>query len=445
MAPRTVADARSPHRPARAHAGLRTAAPRWPLAVLEVAVAVVAALTLPRLEYHFGWHLGLHYDAATAQATLSAIAAGMITLTGFVLTAVTLMIQTVQNQSSRLLNLLNRTDNTPILFGTFTATFSFALLVLSLVHGNRVPTISVTVALIMVLVCASLFLRLLVTFRTTLTVGGLTRTIGGRLRTLIDVMYPSPFDPAAADTAERTGPPGAGQRQAWVLRHTREPGYFQAFNEPAVVRLAAGRGTVITFVPAVGDFVVTGAVLAMGTGPAPEPAALRRLIRVGATRTLEQDPAYGLRILVDIAERALSPAVNDPTSAVQALDQIDDILQRLAGRSLGDGQLLDARGRVLVRYPAPTWDAFFALAIDEILRYGGGSLQVTRRLRALLEDLLASAPAVRQTPVRARLAALERAVRREFPDEQTASAAARPDRQGIGSARDDQNEQHGPF
>jgi uncharacterized membrane protein len=153
---------------------------------------------------------------------------------------------------------------------------------------------------------------------------------------------------------------------------------------------------------------------------------------------MEQDPAYGIRLLVDIALRALSPAINDPTSAVQALDQLDDILQRLTRRSLGDGRLLDDAGRVLVRFPAPRWDAFVALAFDEIIVDGAGSIQVTRRLRALLDDLVSSAPPARRAPVSARIATLQRAVRREQPDETLAAEAMEPDHQGIGSptARD---------
>jgi uncharacterized membrane protein len=150
---------------------------------------------------------------------------------------------------------------------------------------------------------------------------------------------------------------------------------------------------------------------------------------------MEQDPAYGVRLLVDIALRALSPAINDPTSAVQALDQLDDVLHRLARRSLGDGRLLDDSGRVLVRFPAPRWDAFVALAIDEIIVYGAGSIQVTRRLRALLDDLMASAPPSRRPPVSARIATLQRAIRGALADETIAAEAMEPDHQGIGSPR----------
>ena len=432
------ASARIPRRPAGRRPTRQIVRARWSIAVAEVALAIAAGLILPRLERHFGWHDGISYDVGAAESTLGAIAGGMITLTGFVLTAVTLIVQTVQSQSPRLLRGLDRTDTTPLLFGTFTATFTFALVALSQVRQSAVPDVSVTLALLLVLVCAGLFLRLLVTFRTTLTVGGLAKRIGNRLRDQIDLQYPARFDPAldapALDAPAAAVP--ADPAPSWLIRYDGASGIFQAFDERGVVRLAADAGREIRFIPALGDFLATGARLAEGTGTAPDAATFTRLIRVGEIRTLEQDPSWGMRMLVDIAIRALSPAVNDPSSAVQALDQIDDILERLAGRSLGDGRLLDDSGRVLVRFPAPQWDAFLALALDEIILYGAGSIQVTRRLSALLDDLLASAPAARRPPVSARAARLRRAVRRALPDEEEAAEAMYPDHQGIGSPRE---------
>ena len=395
-------------------------------------MAIAAGLILPRLERHFGWRDGISYDVGAAESTLGAIAGGMITLTGFVLTAVTLIVQTVQSQSPRLLRVLDRTDRTPLLFGTFTATFTFALVALSQVSQNWVPNLSVTVALLLVLVSAGLFLRLLVTFRTTLTVGGLARAIGNRLREQIDLQYPACFDPAVDAVADER----VLADPSWLIRYDGEPGILQAFDEPGVVRLAVGAGAEIRFIPAIGDFLVSGARLASGTGTPPDAAKFCRLVRVGDVRTLEQDPAYGIRMLVDIAIRAVSPAINDPSSAVQSLDQLDDVLQRLVGRSLGDGHLLDDSGRVIVRFPAPQWDALLALALDEVILYAAGSIQVTRRLFALLDDLLASAPASRRPPISARAATLRRAISRALPDEAQAAEATRADHQGIGSPRE---------
>src|SRR5579859_316096 len=184
---------RAPRRSGRLRRNGRKVNPYWPLALAEVTLAILLALALPGTEAANGWSDFLHYDASTAQATLAAIASGMFTLTGFVLTAVTLIVQTVQGQSSRLLQALDRSDNKPVLFGAFVATFMFALIVLSDVTTDHVPGVSVTFALIMVLVCVAMFLRLLVTFRRSLTVSGLTIAVGSELRAIVDQLYPAPF------------------------------------------------------------------------------------------------------------------------------------------------------------------------------------------------------------------------------------------------------------
>ena len=144
----------------------RRVAPRWriwPISALIVAACVAAALILPSIERHEGWTVGIQWDPSTAQATLAAIAGGMITLTGFVFTAVTLIIQTLQTQSPRLLLALDRSDRTPVLFGVFSGGAAYALVVLSRVTTDFVPSLSVTLAIALVLLAIGLFLRLLVT------------------------------------------------------------------------------------------------------------------------------------------------------------------------------------------------------------------------------------------------------------------------------------------
>ena len=105
-------------------------------------------------------------------------------------------------------------------------------------------------------------------------------------------------------------------------------------------------------------------------------AALRRAVQLQRERTFEQDPKYALRLLVDIAIKALSPAINDPTTAVQALDHIEDLLRRLASRRLDVGQVQDGDGTLRLIFPTPTWGDFLMLAFDEIRFCGATSLQV---------------------------------------------------------------------
>ena len=135
--------------------------------------------------------------------------------------------------------------------------------------------------------------------------------------------------------------------------------------------------------------------------------------------------------LVDVAIKALSPAVNDPTTAVQCLHRIADVLRYAAAKHLSTGVVTDPHGAVRVLVPAPTWDDLVALALDEIRAFGAGQYQVARRVRALLDDLIVDLPAKRHPALARQLDLLEEAVGRAFPAEQRADALA-ADRQGLG-------------
>ena len=161
-----------------------------------------------------------------------------------------------------------------------------------------------------------------------------------------------------------------------------------AFGADPLFRLARDADAVIELIPQVGDFVALGDPLFHvygGARPIP-PAALYGCISVGTERTLDQDPRFAFRILVDIANKALSPAINDPTTAVLVLDQIDALLSRVGRRRLDEGVARDETGRVRLVYGTPNWPDFVMLAaLNEIRHFSASSLQVSRRLRGLLE------------------------------------------------------------
>jgi hypothetical protein len=134
----------------------------------------------------------------------------------------------------------------------------------------------------------------------------------------------------------------------------------------------------------VGDTLVEGTrvVELHGAGVRLDGATLLSHIRVGAERTFEQDPKYPMRLLVAIAIKASSPALNDPTTAVHALNQIEDLLRRLSWLELGSVWLADDTGRARLFAPLPDWDEYLSLAFDEIRQLGLTSVQVMRRMRA---------------------------------------------------------------
>jgi uncharacterized membrane protein len=164
--------------------------------------------------------------------------------------------------------------------------------------------------------------------------------------------------------------------------------------------------------------------------------ALKRAIRLATARTFEQDPKYAIRLLVDIAIRALSPAINDPTTAVQALDQIEDLLRRLGRRQLDAGYARDTAGNICVIFPVPAWEDYLALSFDEIRQYGATSVQVVRRLRSALVGLSESIVVEsRRNAVSRYLEHLNRGVSRSTFDDQDQVAALLEDRQGLGLSR----------
>ena len=124
----------------------------------------------------------------------------------------------------------------------------------------------------------------------------------------------------------------------------------------------------------------------------PRRRALCHAVALGQERTPEQDPAFAFRIMVDIASKGLSPAINDPTTAVLAIDQIHNLLHAVGSRRLAHGRVRDESGRLRVVYRTPEWQDFVHLAVTEIRQFGGGSIQVARRLRAMLENLIQSLP-----------------------------------------------------
>lgn len=154
---------------------------------------------------------------------------------------------------------------------------------------------------------------------------------------------------------------------------------------------------------------------------------------VGQERTLEQDPALGFRILVDVASKGLSPAINDPTTAVLAIDQIHHLLRNVGGRHLDDERVRDAAGRVRLVYRTPGWGDFVQLAVTEIRHFGVESIQVARRLRAMLEDLTGTLPEVRAPLLRRELDLLHRSAERFFVEPEDRALAEVGDLQGVGS------------
>jgi uncharacterized membrane protein len=181
--------------------------------------------------------------------------------------------------------------------------------------------------------------------------------------------------------------------------------------------MATDADCVLEPVPARGDFVPRGAPLFRVVG---DPGALDRdevaRLVVGNERSHTEDPAYGFRRLVDVAERSISAPFNDPTTALEALDRLHDLLRQLIARPFPSIRHTDDQGRLRLLVPNLDWDGYFRLAFDEIRIAGTPSPQVTRRLAAALTDLASVAPPERRPALNRRLRLLSAAVHRCYED-----------------------------
>jgi uncharacterized membrane protein len=209
-------------------------------------------------------------------------------------------------------------------------------------------------------------------------------------------------------------------------------------DESALIEEARRADCVIELVPTLGDFVPGGAPLFRIRGDATRVDGKRlvRLIVLGNEREMHNDLPYAVRLLVDIATRALSPSTNDATTAIQAIHRLHDLLRQLATRTFPDVNRLDEDGRVRLVITRLDWDGYVRLAFDEIRLYGASSVQIPRRLREAIEDIKTVAPPERQRALDRQLELLGAAAERELPSHDEAALALTPDPQGLGSGAD---------
>lgn len=373
---------------------------------------------------------GWRYSATTASGVLSAIVGAMVALLGFVVTIGVLVVQQATGTlSPRYMRLWYRDRLQKAVLATFTGTFAFAFSLLRSIEANSVPDLGVTLAGVAVSVSLLLLLVYLNRFTHNLRpvaiadlVGRMGMSVFARGATAIRRAAPR------RDASEPSGAPVTRIR-------TARGGAIQAVDAAGLVAEAARHDCTFVVAHLIGDFVPPGAVLVEvhGGTSAPDPDRVTGLIALGIERTIEQDPAFALRVLVDIAIRALSPAVNDPTTAVQVLNHIESFLHMAGSAPLpGRYALADGHGRSRLVLVGRDWENYLQLAVSEIRDYGASSVQVCRRLRALLEGLRDTLPPARLPAVRIQLGLLQESVERVFTDPARRAVAQKADRQGLG-------------
>jgi uncharacterized membrane protein len=409
----------------------------WVPVLATNVIAVALALVLPVVDEHVAESGSPPITAAAAQQIFGALAAGMITFTGIIFSAVFVAAQIqTSSYSPRLAARLRRDPVVIAGLALPTATATYALFALAAIGGQSsrtgrvvAPVVTVIFGLVLLVVTLGAFVALVQRAFELTQIGGIFRGLMRRATAVIEDVHP---------LAVASGGPAqaiASDPHAVVVAHDGPPAVVAAIDHAALLRLAGETGGFVEVLPMVGQFVATGMPVLRIHGARSTPATARaqRVLVVARQRTIDQDPAFVLRMLVDIAIRALSPAVNDPTTAVQALDRIEGLLVELHRRAPAPTLVLDGDGVALGRVPAPTWTDYLELAITEIRHYGAGSVQVGRRLHALYDHLLAELDEPDRARIELERRLLDTALARSFPDPEDQVIAARADRLGLGS------------
>jgi len=221
-----------------------------------------------------------------------------------------------------------------------------------------------------------------------------------------------------------------------VVLNAGSPGVVLAVNLAGLVELARLANGVIEVVPQVGDFLAVDEPVfrLYGGAAAVDDHRLRESFVIGTERTMEQDPTFSFRILVDIGIKALSAAINDPTTAVLALDQLQRLLRVVGLRELRGEEFCDRSGTLRLVFLTPNWEDYVHLACTEMRHCGAGNIQVVRRMRSMLDNLIQTLPEHRHAELRQQLELLDRTVDTNFPFPEDRLLARVGDSQGLGGA-----------
>lgn len=402
----------------------------WIIPLAGVGAGIGLSFATVAIDRHYRSPLlpsSLTGNATDAQQILATIASAVVPLTTTVLTVTLVAIQLAMGQfSPRIVRALLDDRRDQLTIALFGATFTFCLFSMRAIDtgpGASVPGVTIGTAFVLAIGSgAALFLFVNRAGRR-LRPAGLVDLVGDQLREELEKRYPAlnPEQPSDASVV-----------------NANHSGNVIHIADRELVDLARRAGCALELVPAMGDFVIKGAPLfrVLGDARGLDRERLRRLVVLSDERTHHDDPAYGFRKLVDVAQRALGSGQNDATTAVQVINRLHDCLRQLAPRPFPPAERVDDDGQLRLVIRSLEWDGYVRLAFDEIRLAAGPYPQVTRRLQAALQDLTAVAPPARRPPLERQLRLLEQAVERELGTQDDVHAALTPDAQGIGSGVD---------
>lgn len=363
----------------------------WIVPLVALLLEQVTAALAHTLDAWLGW-TGLGFGVTGAQALFNAIITLTLSFIVFTFGSLLVAIQVASGQyTPRIIaTTLLRDKAIRYTVGLFVFTFLFAIRALDRTETN-VHQFVAFIAGLLGLICIASFLFLIDHAARMLRPVSLVQRVGEDGLAVMESVYPERSTGAPSTAASEQSP---GRLERSIL-HRGKSAIVVAVDVKTLVAEAENAKGVIEFASQVGDFVGLGEPLFVSYGGAGiiDERKLQMSVVFGPERTVEQDPLFAFRILVDIAIKALSKAINDPTTAVLAIDQLHRLLRSAGSRNLRTDQILDRAGNLRVIFRTPNWEDFVHLAFSEIRFYGAENMQIARWLRAMIVSLADALPA----------------------------------------------------
>jgi len=387
--------------------------------------ALVAGIIMPEVDEQLAEYVPFIFQAGPdgARAMLSTIAGAMISVTGLVFSITIVVLQLASSQFSPRVLRTFLDDRTPqVTLGVFTSSFVYSLTVMRNVSGSSdgnaepVPQIALSVAFVLVLVSVGMFLAFIHHITQAISVDTIIRAVGKDTVGLLmrgrsmsrDTESDGGGDRGESDDSDEVAP----KRSRQVVVVADGDGYLNYVDHHALMNVAARHHATITLLYPLGTYLVPSQPMALVTASGPDddqgwPAMVRRHISLTWRRSMEQDITFGIRQLVDIGERALSPGVNDPTTAVQVTNELHSILHQIVVTGQVPTALRDDDGVLRVVSREWTFGEYLDLSVDEMAHWGASSLQIPARLLQMLTQLQQIADPEQREILAAKIAQVE--------------------------------------
>ncbi|MEX0643558.1 MAG: DUF2254 domain-containing protein [Pirellulales bacterium] len=357
---------------------------------LAAGLIAVDATVVPHVDKR--WPLIFGSGASGARGLLSSVAGSMITVAGVVFSITIVALSLTSSQyTSRILRNFMRDRMTQVVLGVFVGIFAYCLVVLRTIRGSDegafVPSLAVLGGLVLAFVGIGYLIFFIHHISMSIQASSIIAAAAEETIAAVDHLFPNELGDNADEDGE--GSPAASLGgQTWTAIGARQTGYIESIDGDALLAWPRKRGTILRMERGIGEFVVEGAPLVSVAGPGgpdKETAAeLNAVYVISRQRTVQQDAGFGIRQIVDVAIKALSPGVNDTTTAVMCVDYLSAIIVRLAVRRIATPHRLD-QGKLRVITRGPTFGSLLAEAFDQIRQNAEGNVAVLRRLLLALE------------------------------------------------------------